>query len=283
MENLYLVIIILCISLQHITKKIYNIKYNYGTFTFAFATVAVALIVYSVLSFGNFQFNSKVVVYSAGFALSYSVAAVTSLFALNHGPLSLTSLITAFSLIIPTLYGLFALGEPLSITLVIGLVLLILCLVLIKFEATDNKKIALKWVIYVTLAFLGNGICSTVQKLQQTNFNGEYKTEFMVTAFLISAVILLIISLIIEHKAFFKTIRYGFVWYGLCGFGNGMVNLLVMAISLSIAASVMFPVMSVGSITLTALVSVFAFKERLSPYQKLGVLSGLVSIVFLNM
>ena len=62
-----------------------------------------------------------------------------------------------------------------------------------------------------------------------------------------------------------------------------MVNLLVMAISLSVAASVMFPIMSVGSITLTALVSVFAFKERLSPYQKLGVLSGLMSIAFLNL
>ena len=283
MENLHLVIIILCISLQHITKKIYNIKHNYGTFTFAFATVTVALIVYSIIALGNFRFNIGVAWYSLGFALSYSVAAVTSLFALKHGPLSLTSLITAFSLIIPTLYGLFALGEPLSITLVIGLILLILCLVLIKFESTDNKKITLKWVIYVTLAFLGNGICSTVQKVQQINFNGDYKNEFMVTAFLISAVILLIISLIIERKVFMKTLHHGFLWYGLCGFGNGMVNILVMAISLSVAASVMFPVMSVGSITLTALVSVFAFKERLSPYQKLGVLSGLFSIVFLNM
>ena len=46
-------------------------------------------------------------------------------------------------------------------------------------------KITWKWILYVLLAFLGNGACSTVQVLQQRTFAGAYKNELMIMALLI--------------------------------------------------------------------------------------------------
>lgn len=272
----------MCLSLQHITKKLYNRKTQNGTYTFAFLSVAIATLFYIAISFGKLDFSFEVVGYSVLFSITYSLAAVMSLLAINNGPLSLTSLITAFSLIVPTLYGLIILNETITPTLIFGLILLAVCLILIKFDGGVGK-ISWKWATYVTLAFLGNGICSTVQKVQQIHSNGMYKSEFMVIALSLASVILFIFAICFERKTFIKNSKSGFACYTLCGLGNGVVNMLVMAISLSVASSVMFPIMSVGSITLTTALSVILFKERLSLYQWLGVLSGLISIVFLNL
>ena len=69
----------------------------------------------------------------------------------------------------------------------------------------------------------------------------------------------------------------------LCGVANGVVNLLVMVASLTIEKSVMFPLISAGGIVLTWIISVFLYKEKLSMKQNIGLVLGIVSIVFLNL
>ena len=105
----------------------------------------------------------------------------------------------------------------------------------------------------------------------------------MLLALAVVAVILFGLALFIERETLWLHLKRGFVWYGLCGSANGLVNLLVLALSLSVPASVMFPIVSAGGILLTTLLSVTMYKEKLSRNQLIGLGLGIAAIVALNL
>ena len=280
---LLLLTIVVFVSVQQVTKKAYNLKVSGGAMSYSAASCVAALVVFLITSGGKLTFSTEFLPYSLLFALSYSVTVVTGMLAIMVGPLSLTCLVTSFSLIVPTLYGIFVLQEPVSTNLFIGLGLLAAALVLINLEEKGEKKITLKWAIYVILAFVGNGMCSTVQKVQQIQLAGQYKSEFMIVALIISAVAMGIFALCTEKRQILPNLKTGFWLYVICGLANGGANFLVIFLSSRMAASVMFPVISAGGIVLTFLISLFFYKEKLSKWQILGSALGLVSVIFLNL
>lgn len=283
-NTFYLITIIIGVTLQNVLKKAYNEKVSGGVYSFSVGSILFALIVFLIPAIGSFQFNGSTVIYSLLFALFYSMGTVFTLLAIGCGPLSLTSLAISYSLIIPTFYGLIFLGEEQKSTLYIGIVLLLLSLLLINFEKKgEQKKITLKWAVFTLLAFIGNGGCSTVQKIQVENQNGKYSNEFMITALIISAMVMIILSLSTEKKSLPHNLKKGFALYAICGIANGVVNLLVILLSNGrMAASVMFPLISAGGIIATFFISLFVYKERLSRLQTAGLISGIGAIVFLN-
>ena len=133
------------------------------------------------------------------------------------------------------------------------------------------------------LAFVGNGCCSAIQKVQQLNFNGLYKNELMIVALGIVTLTLFIISLFTEREYFSISIKKGCTFFLISGLANGLVNYLVLVLSSKMPASVMFPVISAGGIVATALVSIFVYKEKLSKYQIIGLILGTISIIALNL
>ena len=85
-----------------------------------------------------------------------------------------------------------------------------------------------------------------------------------------------------EGKKFVKDIKAGWLFWLACGLGNGVVNYLVLILSGEMPASVMFPLISAGGILATFLVSLFLYKEKLSKYQNIGLILGIISVIFLN-
>ena len=280
---LLLLTIVVFVSVQQVTKKAFNMKVADGAMSFSAASCVAAVVVFLITSGGKMQFSAEFLPYSLLFAVSYSVTVVTGMLAIMAGPLSLTCLVTSFSLIIPTLYGILVLQEPVSTNLFIGLGLLAVALVLINLEEKGEKKITLKWAVYVLLAFIGNGMCSTVQKVQQIACGGQYKSEFMIVALCISILSIGLVALFTEKKSALPNLKAGFWLYTICGLANGGANFLVIFLSSRMAASVMFPVISAGGIVLTFLISLFFYKEKLSKWQILGSALGLVSVIFLNL
>ena len=67
-----------------------------------------------------------------------------------------------------------------------------------------------------------------------------------------------------------------------CGVVNAVNNLLVMVASGKIHASIMFPIISGGSILATAALAYFYYKEKLSKQQLIGILLGTASVVCLS-
>ncbi|MBR5528825.1 MAG: EamA family transporter [Clostridia bacterium] len=284
MNAIFLTLIIIGVSMQQVSKKAFNARVPGGVFGFSAASALAAAIVFLITSGGNLNFDPAIIAYSAAFATSYVTALVFSYLAVSTGSLSLSSLILQYSLIIPAFYGLVFLNEPAKTTLFIGIALLLVSVVLINLEGkTEKKTITLKWGIYALLAFVGNGACSTTQKIQQIRFDGNYKSEFMIIALIISVIVLGTIAIITEKRALIPNLKKGFVWYGMCGIFNGLSNFLVLVLSLRMAASVMFPVISAGGIAATAFISAFIYKEKMSGFQKAGLVLGIASIVMLNL
>ncbi len=283
MNIITLIVIVIALVLQNITKKEYNKKTSHGGFTFTFASAVCAALVFMLNLNGQFYFTKEVLWYSAAFAAAYSAATVGALFAIKTGPLSLSALGASYSLVIPTTYGLMVLGESITVFLISGIILLLVSIMFLSSQKSqDEKKITTKWLFYVVLSFLGNGFCSVFQRMQQINLNGLYKNEFMIIALLISSAVMFTIAIFVERKDIVNAIRVGFSTYSLGGLCNGLVNFLVMTLTFKMPASLMFPIISCGSILLTTLVSVLVYRERLSTGRKVGVALGVGAIILLN-
>lgn len=282
MNALLLVSIILGVSMQDVTKKIYN-KRSSAPGAYFFVTLsALAAALFFALTSGSLNFSAELIPYSAAFAIAYTAGVVGSVIAISSGPLSLTSLIVSFSLMLPTLYGLIFLHDPIGIGLFPGLILLAASLVLIN-KRDKDVKINAKWVISVIFAFAGNGFCTIFQKMQQVRFNGAYKNEFMIIALIITSVAALVMTLSKERKIIKKQ---SFLCYSLgifCGIANGAVNLFVMILSGLMPVSLMFPIISAGGIVVTFIISTAIYKEKLSKLQLIGFILGTASVVLLNL
>lgn len=281
MDYFLIFLVILGMSTQGLTRKGFSLKHN-APFLFSFISVGIAMLFFVISAGKNFIFSWDYIPYAIVFALGYGSATVFGFFALTHGSLGLTSLVTSYSLIIPTLYGIVFLGEKPSIMLYIGLVLLFASIFLINF-VKGEKKPTIKWLIFVTLALFGNGTCTTAQKVQQMNQNKAYKNEFMVVALLMVTLVCLIFAAI-YHKKDFKPVftKPIIILPIICGVANAVVNYLVMVLS-RIDASLLFPVISAGGIIMTGIISLTIYKERFTKQQILGMILGIASVVCLNM
>ena len=281
MIALYLIIIITCVSGQNITKKMYTKKANgNGAYLFSACTAFFSMLFFIVTS-KEFRWDSRIIPYSIAFALSFAVSNLFGVLAIGAGPLSLSSLMISYSLMIPTFYGIFFLKEPISIFFLTGLCLLVISLFLVN-KKNDKSPITFKWMLFVFLSFAGNGLCSTFQKMQQAKFDGAYKNEFMILALAIVTVALFAVSLITGKNDLKKNLLQACLIASGCGIMNGLTNMLVMILSGLMAVSVMFPLISAGGIIVTFIISKFVYKENLTRMQFMGFLVGILSIVFLN-
>ncbi|MBR5782633.1 MAG: DMT family transporter [Clostridia bacterium] len=281
MNVLMLLCVIMCLSWQNISRKAYNQKVINGAFSFNLISILSAALFFALLSIPKFSFSKDFIIYAVLFALSYGMAMIFSFLAIAEGSLALTALIVSYSLILPSLYGILFLNESISLFLILGLCLLIISLLLININRNTATKITLKWLIFVVLAFLGNGLCSIFQKMQQVHCDGLYKNEFMLLSLTISAAIMLP-AVLIKKEKFATHFKRSGGYAILCGLANGIVNLFVLILSGRMSVSVMFPIVSAGGIILSFIVSLLIYKEKLSVMQYIGALLGLASIILLN-
>ncbi len=283
MQYLWLVLVVVLCSLQSVTKKQYNVKYNASNaFLFSAITTFFAILVFVVIGWGSFSFNTDIIPYAVGFALSHGSASLGLFLAIKYGSLSITMLVSSYSLVIPTLYGIIALGEELKAVGYVGIVLLFISLFLIrKKDNGDKKKGNLKWIFFLILAFAGNGMCSTVQKMQQLAFDSAYKNEFMIVALSISTAILFIASFY-DRKSVAKEFVGCIPLGAATGLSNGITNYLVMVLTGLVPTAILFPIISAGGIALGFVLAVTVYKERLSELQLVGYALGVISVVLLN-
>lgn len=286
MEYLLLAIATLGISLQDLMRKFTNSKYKDpegAPAAFNFLMTAASLCLFTLLSLiGGFQFHLPTLIYALIFGTGFAVAVYFNYQAVRLGPLSLTSLFIAYSLIIPTLSGILFLSEPFRLTSAAGIGLLLISLLLINGRTDKNSApITKKWVIVVLLAFLGNGLCSLMPKLHQAAYPGLYRTEFMTFGMVLVTTVFLISFL--RQKAARTLTRSFLLPAATAGLANGAVNLLVLVLASQLPAALMYPMISAGGIVITFFLSRFVFHERLSKVQLIGFGVGILSIVALNL
>lgn len=281
MNSIYLVTTVVFMLTQSVLRKLYsNQTKSSGAFTFNVFS-GVGALLFFLLTMKDPVWDLRILPYAVAFAVSYLSAGIFGLKAISVGSLSLTSLITNFSLLIPTFYGLLFLGERGSVFFFVGVIALLVALVLVN-KSSESMPITGKWLFYVAIAFVGNGMCSLSQTLQQNAFHGAGKNELMIMALVIVVLGSAVMMLLQERKEIKVYIKRGTVKGLACGVANGIVNMLVMVMLGAMPASVVFPLITGGSIVFTYVISRTVFHEKLSKRQTIGFVLGVASIILLN-
>ena len=225
----------------------------------------------------GFSRHVQTMLFGIGYGISLCISMHTGFKALSIGPMALTSIIASFSLIIPFLFGIILWNESLTLLKFIGIILLLFSIILINIK--KETGFSAKWLLYALATLLTNGICSVIQKMHQINFPTLYRTEFMFWALLCVSIILLV-----THNT--KKNRKEHFEFSLLGIASGVANCcanyIVLYLSATENASVLFPIIAVANIITVWAIGLLFFKERLKILQTIGLIIGVVSAVLLK-
>lgn len=265
---------------QNILRKIYNCKTEgQGTYMYLGILAITASFFFLISSGFKLMVLPELIPYALAVAVFYSAANYYAIRAIVIGPLSLSALIGAFSLVVPTTFGIIFYEEGISLGYVVGAVALVLSIFLTNSRKSD-AKITLKWAICATLGAVCNGLFSVVQSLAQRTFDGLYKNELMLIGLGLSSVFFFVLSITKEKAVMKKCFRHSWSAFAV-GASSGIGNLLKMILMSIMNLSIIFPLINAGSIVATAFVAVFCYKEKLSGNQRLGLLCGIITIIFI--
>ena len=277
----------LFIIFQKVCQDRYNTKRDSGVFFFSGMISFFAMCFFMAVN-RNWVWSNKLILPAIAFGLSYAAATVFVVLAIKCGSLAKTTLITSYSLLVPAFAGLIVLREPIGVSMLVGMVLLVLSLWLTNRRKTaadvPKEKITAKWVIFVLLGFIGNGMCSTVQKLSPHYLGADVNQNlYMIVALGLSSAVLITASFCTKETDRKSTLRIGAPLSLFCGIFNGAVNYLAIYLNQFIPASVMFPVLSAGEIILIVPYALLVRREKFTAAQWVGFGVGVASVILLNL
>ena len=283
---LLLVGVVIGISAQSIIQKQYNRYFSTvkdANYLYNFFMSLCAFCFFAVLFVFSPKVNISSLPYALGFAITICMAIVFQVLAIKEGPLALTALAISFSLLIPTFYGIIFCGEKLTCFGIGGIVLLVLSLFLVNEYSKPDKKITKKYITYLILGFLGNGFCSTIQKMHQIKFEGNYGRFFLFMAMFVVMAFNLIVFLTHKSKVNKSLYQRGVLLASLTGICNGAVNYLVVYLTTFLPSCILYPTISAGSTLIVFLIALFIYKERFKKHQYCGYILGIFAIILLNL
>lgn len=242
--------------------------------------VAAGFLVFLIMGlWGGLRFHMPTALLGMAYGTCLYVSNFAGFTALALGPMALTSIIAAFSLVIPFLAGITLWGEELSLPGGVGITLLLCSIVLMNFRKS-GQPMSLKWLFFSFLTFFSNGISSVVQKQHQLLWPGGYRSEFMLWAMAWGLVLLALTVLI---RGTVKAEVRACVPGASAGLIEGFANYIVLYLAATQDASVLFPVVSAAKIIAVWIIGRFTFREQLKHTQTVGLLAGIAAIILLNL
>lgn len=193
------------------------------------------------------------------------------------------SLFIQASMIAPVIVGWIIIGEPVLTAHILGILLLVIGIyIIITADKTDYAMGSIKGIRYLALALLANAAISVCQKLYPYYFPGTDTSGLSFSIFLFA----LISSVIIYISTKEEGVRYSISFYTISG-TEGVItcirNLLSIFLAGRLAAAIQFPVSSSMGLTLTAIMSVVVFKERLSLKKVIGMVMCIAGCIYLGL
>ena len=188
------------------------------------------------------------------------------------------------AIIVPSLYGILFLKEPITLLKIIGIIMMLFACVFMYIDEIKLKNSSVKYYIYCILLFLFNGAYCTIIKMQ-TIYHDEEKQSMIMITFALMGVIALI-DLIRKEKEntlqAFVLSKKCFPSLILCLISATLAINLLMYILPLIDTAILYTVQNGGVLILSALYSIFLFKEKIASRKILGIIIAVVSITLLS-
>lgn len=276
----------------YLFKKVYSNR-SQGGMTGVYVYSALGCIVSSLLLmlWGGFDGISLFTcLLGVLFGLAISLGDIFMIKALQSGPMAYTVVITSCSTVLTALSGFFLFGESIGVLQLVGIVLMVGSFVFAAEKKSDEKKGGALWLLFCTLSFICSGSIGFMQKIHQSSSHKGELNTFLVISFAISFIFAASMALISskkEKKPLLEKNKDGkVIWFllgimvfsGICVGTNHKLNL---ALSGQIPSAVFFPIVNGGNLVLTTLSALIIFHEKLTKKQWIGVILGILSVLFL--
>jgi len=289
MTVFYLVMAMSFSAMITVGGKLYNLKNKDTANVSRLYNLLVPLFAssgWAILWMFDFSFDLRVLPYSLLYGICYSCFTVGMLGALRVGSTSLTALVKQVALVGVSVWGFVFWDASVTLVAVTGISMIVISLIMCLVTKENKKESGsfLKWLFFGLLITVGNAGCSIVQRYQQMAFDYQHKNMFMLFGVLFAAVFCFFLSLK-EDKANWKTaFRSSWFFPALTGASSALSNLFMLfMVKNETSPVIIYPGVAVGGLIVTALISLFFFKERLRPVQWCGMAVGAVALVLLNL
>lgn len=281
-------LIILTTATQSVSTKCFT-KTGSNSLIFNSLKTSVAALIFALMSIGNFCFHLPTMIFGFLYGLGMSVSNYSGYNALKRGPMALTSMLVSFSVIIPLIWGITVGKESLTVYQYPAFILLFSAIILTNLnkilESRGKEKMKGGyglWLLFVGLTFLCNGICSILQKQYQTVYSEAYNSQFMFYAMLIaSMVFILAMPGRVSVKEFCHSPGKGYGVLAACM--GGAANFLTLVLAGMENASVLFPIISAGTILTSVLFGRFLFKEKLRANHYGALVFGIAAVILMKL
>ena len=286
---IYLILSVLVSTLFGISFKVISVK-NIN----AFQAIIVNYVVAGSLGFLTTKSNvTPLNVFEQSWiyvAIGLGIVFVSSLFVIAEvtakSGISVAQVANRMAVVIPISIAILCYGDALSLSKIIGIVLAIASVYLVSHKETDGKPSQKLWWLFPLIIFVCSGIIdSTINYAQRTllsdnDFDAFLSTIFA-TAFVFGFMVLLYQLTIKKEKFQLRAIPAGMI-LGIINFGT--MYFIVSALNSNILEpSVLFPINNLSVLTISTLVSVLVYKEKLSSKNWIGISLSILAILILGL
>ena len=241
-----------------------------------------AIILFIIDPRALFSVSSITIIYSLIYALLLLSAQWCYTAALKSGQVSICATVYSLGFILPTLCGMILWNESLSVTKIIGIILVIPTIIFSSMRSSENTKKSreLNFIFPLAIAMLSSGGLGIMQKLQQRSQAASEREAFVLIAFLISASVSFICGAVCKSNNE-KLSPQKLVCASFAGICFGACNLLNTLLAGLLDGTVLFPSLNIGSILVSVLLSITIFEEHITKKHVLILLLGISSILLI--
>lgn len=248
----------------------------------------LAAICYCALNGFSFKLERAGLLLALCYGLDLVLTGITVSICYQCGPMSLTSVISNACVVLPIAVGCIFYQEVMTFNQNLGIVLLAITLALPCFESgSSSGKISWQWFPLILLAFFFNGMGAVLLNIYGRVADAAGRNAYLSIGYFVGAFLYLCISLY-HHKRLGAKPGKGFfcpllavvlVCASLSSFiGNG----ILMSLNTKMPATILYPMVNGGIGVLVAIISCTFFKEKLTVLKFIAILTGVASIIFLN-
>lgn len=287
-EYAFIIFATLLFSVQFLFTKKYQMVAGTATeASFFQRMIAPLAFVIILLCYNNFQLH--ITPFSLTIALMNGLVSVTitffSLRALAMGSVANYSLyLLCGGMVLPVIYGV-AIGDSFDIWKILSLIFIIGAIA-VKFDG--KEKISGKALFCFVMLFVLNGLVGVISSMHQGelfHFEKVSSVELMIlnsmVSMIIGAVVFGVLAVKKRKEITIKAYIKGIPWATCDGILNGVANLLLLISLKVVAPSLQYPIVTGGTIFLSAVFGFLIYKEKTNKRVWFAVILAVVGTVLM--